>query len=214
VFLVRHGAVATGNRRSYVGQVERPLSEEGIRQVLRLRVMLDHVPFARACSSDLSRSLRTAETIAEGRGIGVQVCRGLREISLGEWDGCSFAEVARRFPAEFKARGEDLEHWRPPGGESFGDLRDRILPHYHNLVESSPGDLLIVGHAGVNRVILCELLGIPLANLFRVGQDYGCLNVISCGRSGCRIQLLNYTPWGMPAGLDTDPGLMELAMAD
>jgi probable phosphoglycerate mutase len=214
VFLVRHGAVATVHGRTYVGQAERPLTEEGLRQVLRLRVMLENAPIANIYCSDLSRSMRTAEIVAEDRAIGIRVCRDLREINLGAWEGRSFAEIARRFPDEFKARGEDLVHWRPPDGESFGDLRARVLPLFHSLLESSHGNLLIAGHAGVNRVILCDALGIPLANLFRIGQDYGCLNAIGYGSSGCRIQLLNYTPWGMPAEVGADHAVRELMMAE
>jgi len=214
VFLVRHGAVAAGRGRTYIGQAERPLSEEGIRQALRLRVMLEHAAIATVCCSDLSRSIRTAEILAEDRAVEMRAYRELREIDLGAWDGRSFAEITRRFPADFKARGEDLEHWRPPGGESFGDLRDRILPLFRDLLESSPGNLLLVGHAGVNRVILCETLGIPLANVFQIGQDYGCLNVIGVGSLGCRIQLLNYTPWGMPAGVESEHATGTLALAD
>jgi alpha-ribazole phosphatase len=212
VFLVRHGAVATRPGRTYIGQAERPLSEEGVRQVLRLRVMLEHTSITGVCCSDLGRSIKTAELLTEGAGPDVQVFPELREISLGEWEGRSFAEITRRFPADFKARGEDLQHWRPPGGESFDDLSARVLPAFRNLLARSSGNLLIAGHAGVNRVILCEALGIPLANLFRIGQDYGCLNAIGYGSAGCRVQLLNYTPWGVQAPIEADRP-HELAVA-
>jgi len=214
VYLIRHGAIASVHGRTYVGQAEKPLSAEGVRQVLRLRLMLEHAPISKIICSGISRAVRTAEILAAERGIAPQVCPALREISLGEWEGRSFAEIMRRFPEEFKARGADLVHWRPPAGESFGDLRDRVAPAFEELLKSTPDDLLIVAHAGVNRVILCEALGIPLANLFRIGQDYGCLNVIEYGSAGCRLQLLNYTPWGMPApqgGKSIDQVLMAVS---
>ena len=52
-------------------------------------------------------------------------------------------------------------------------------------------DLLLVCHAGVNRVILCHLLGMPLANLFRIGQDSGCLNIIEKNRQGFQVAAMN-----------------------
>jgi len=213
IYLVRHAAIPAPRGRTYVGQAERPLSEEGMRQALRLRLLLKDVAVEEIVCSGISRSMHTAEILREGRDVGIRVCESFREISLGAWEGRSFAEITRRFPAEFKARGEDLEHWRPPRGESFGDLRDRVLPAYRSLLASTAGDLLIAGHAGVNRVIVCEAMGIPLANLFRIGQDYGCLNVIDYGHSGCRVQLLNYTPWGLPAAEDAAATRPEFAMA-
>ena len=212
VFLLRHGAVSSNHGRTYIGQVEKPLSEEGIRQALRLRVLLEHASIAAVFASDLERSRMTAEIVTEGRELEVRFRRELREIGLGDWEGRSFAEIAGRYPDEFRARGEDLERWRPPGGESFGDLRDRVLPCFRELLASFEGNLLIAGHAGVNRVILCEAMGMPLANLFRIGQDYGCLNAIECRDSGLRIQLMNYTPWSVTAGLETDQ-VREFAVA-
>ena len=130
------------------------------------------------------------------REIPLQVSAQLREISLGDWEGVSFREIANRFPREFEARGMDLENWRPPGGESFGDCRARILPFLKSILAASTGNILLVGHAGVNRVILCEALGIPLRNVMNIGQDYGCVNLIEYSESRLRLHLLNYAPLG------------------
>ena len=88
------------------------------------------------------------------------------------------SEVRRLFPQEYDRRGADLAGYRPAGGESFADLSARVLPAFEEVVQQSGENLLIVGHAGVNRVILCHLLGMPLANLFRLEQEYGCLNIL------------------------------------
>ncbi|EGO65644.1 metal dependent phosphohydrolase [Acetonema longum DSM 6540] len=76
---------------------------------------------------------------------------------------------------------------------------------FHDILQSSAGHIAIAGHAGVNRLILCHVLGIPLANLFRIGQDYGCLNIIRSSGSGYQVQLVNVsagtdkkTTGGMP----------------
>jgi probable phosphoglycerate mutase len=184
-------------QRAYVGQLQCRLSEEGVRQALRLRVLFEHFSLSAVYASDLWRSMETASIIADGAVAGIQVHPELREISLGAWEGRSFAEIKRRFPRDYKARGEDLEHWRPPGGESFGDCRARAVPFIQQVMKKASGDVLVVGHAGVNRLILCEALGIPLANMFRIQQDYGCLNVISFDGERTNVRLVNYTPWGV-----------------
>nr|MBC8393812.1 histidine phosphatase family protein [Deltaproteobacteria bacterium] len=56
------------------------------------------------------------------------------------------------------------------------------------------GQVLIVAHAGVNRVILCHILGMPLANLFRLGQDYGGLNIIDGKNNSMYVKAMNVQP--------------------
>jgi len=49
----------------------------------------------------------------------------------------------------------------------------------------------MVCHAGVNRVILCSLLGMPLAHIFRLGQDPGRLNIIERRGKQFRVVAMN-----------------------
>jgi probable phosphoglycerate mutase len=87
-----------------------------------------------------------------------------------------------------------MENWRPPGGESFADCRVRVMEALRRILNCCQGNILVVGHAGVNRLILCDILGIPVANLHNIGQDYGCLNIIDYSGKHVRVNLLNYTP--------------------
>lgn len=194
LYLVRHGSIISVQGKAYIGQVEAPLSETGIEQAWALRKWLEPVSFSAVYCSDLSRSHRTAKIIVGNRVRAITVRPDLREICLGAWDGFSFKEIKSRYPEEFEARGKDLENWRPPGGESFADCRARVLPVLREILESAQGNVLLVGHAGVNRLILCDVLGIPVKNLFSLGQDYGCLNILEYEESLAQLRLLNYVP--------------------
>jgi probable phosphoglycerate mutase len=198
LYLVRHGALITDKRRRFVGQMDVPLSEEGIAQAHALHDRLKYSGIRQIYCSDLSRSRETAAIIAGGGEIPIVPLWDLREISLGLWEGCAMADIAARYPEAFQARGKDIENYRPQGGESFSDCRTRVLTALEEILAHSNGNTLIVGHAGVNRLILCEALGIPISNLFRIGQQYGCLNVLECGDSGYRVTLVNFTPGNMP----------------
>lgn len=194
LYLVRHGAIISVAGKAFIGQTEAPLSEEGVEQAWALRRWLADVPFTRIVSSDLSRSRRTAQIIAGRRAAHIEAIAAFREIHLGDWDGYSFREIRDRFPEEYAARGRDMENWRPPGGESFADLRGRVERALGEVLSGAQGNVLIVGHAGVNRLILCSALGMPVRNLHNIGQDYGCVNILEYAPGRTRVQLVNFTP--------------------
>lgn len=194
IYLLRHGAVEGHEERRFIGQFDLPLCENGLRQVRWWQKALADISFDRIFCSDLTRSCDTARIIAGTRERPIEIMPQLREIHLGEWEGLSVAEVRRRFPEEYERRGRNLSDYRLPGGESFNDLRKRIVPVFERIFSEMEGHILIVGHAGVNRTILCHLLGMPLENLFRLGQDYGSLNIIECNEGSLRVKSINIPP--------------------
>ncbi|MDR3763892.1 MAG: histidine phosphatase family protein [Acidobacteriota bacterium] len=195
LYLARHGAVISVNGKHYIGQIQAPLSERGVEQAWALRNWLEPVDFSHAYCSDLTRSERTARIVIGQRDLVLQPFPELREISLGDWEGVSFREIAQQHPEQYEARGRDLENWRPPGGESFADCRSRVLPMLRRILDNSYGNVILVGHAGVNRLILCDALGLPVQNLMNIRQDYGCVNMIEYGEGRQRLHLLNYSPY-------------------
>jgi probable phosphoglycerate mutase len=54
--------------------------------------------------------------------------------------------------------------------------------------------MIIVGHAGVNRILLCQALGKSMNELFHIEQDYGCLNLIRYADFAFELEILNETP--------------------
>lgn len=115
----------------------------------------------------------------------------LREIDLGSWEGLPFDEVKARLPKAYDRRGRDPVQYRPPKGESFEDLRQRVIPFFEDLLGQARENILFVGHAGVNRVLLCHLLGLPPQHLFRIGQDPSGLSIVERKGAWWRVVLLN-----------------------
>jgi len=190
--LIRHGLISVDAEDRFLGADDAPMSPAGEAQihglVTRLRPRV--APEAIYCS-DLSRSLRTAELLASGPAVPIHVRPALREIDMGDWQGLLRREVAERLPEEYAARGRDIANFRPPRGESFADLAQRVLPCWREIVESEAQVVAIAGHAGVSRVILCHLLGAPLANLFRIAQRSACVNVVEWRRNGPVVTLID-----------------------
>jgi broad specificity phosphatase PhoE len=200
IFLMRHGAIIQQSPRRFIGQTDFPLTGEGRAQARLWQEALADVPFAAAISSDLSRCLETASIVLHGRDMAVRSEPRLREIQLGAWEGLTSDEVNARFPGAYTRRGHDLVGFRPEGGENFADVQARAVPALEDLAEID-GNVLVVAHGGVNRVLLCHALGMDLAHLFRLGQDYCRINVLTLAPDGWRVEAVNLAPlppWRFP----------------
>lgn len=194
IYLLRHGEIESDGAKRFIGRTDPPLSTRGRNQARFWRDVFSETAFAGIFCSDLVRSTDTARIISENRAESPQPLADLREIDLGEWDGLAMAEVRKQDPDAWRRRGEELAAFRPPGGESFMDLQARVLRVFDRIAEKNMGDVLIVAHAGVNRVLLCRLLSMDLAHLFRLEQDDACLNLIDTARRPFRTALMNLTP--------------------
>jgi probable phosphoglycerate mutase len=170
-----------------------PLSQEGWVQAENLRQYFRGIDLNVYCS-DLLRTRQTAEHIISGTARKAILRHELREISLGQWEGKLIADIRRLHPEEYRRRGENIAQYRPPGGESFEDCNARVVDAFHDIIETSVKDVLIISHAGVNRLLLCHILGLPVANLLRIAQDYGCINIVSDDKMYLQVKEMNMMP--------------------
>jgi alpha-ribazole phosphatase len=142
--------------------------------------------------SDLSRAIRSAGIIAETYGLTPVKIPGLRERSFGAWEGMTFTEIKEKFPAEFEAWALNPLRHSPVGGETTEEVKERVVKALDLLLRNHEGDsIAVVAHGGVNRVILCHILGMPLENIFRIEQDYAAVNVIEFWEKYPVVKLIN-----------------------
>jgi len=154
-YFVRHGESAGNAARIFTGQTDSPLTDRGRRQAEAIADELAKVKFDRIVTSDLSRTRDTAATIAKRHRMPVEVFPELREIDVGDRTGTSFDEV-RGLP---NWSDDGFVAW--PGGETFDHVLNRVLGMIDRLTRESPGKtILVVGHGGVNRILLSHFLGV------------------------------------------------------
>jgi alpha-ribazole phosphatase len=177
IFLLRHGQIKGCSEKRYIGKTDIDLDNTGVLQAEYWRNQFSSIKLNTIYSSSLTRSKDTLEIIAENTEIITDTA--LNEINMGTWDGKTFAEIKTGHPEEFKKRGEIIDTFRPPKGESFYDLSCRALPFFENLGNKIQGNILVVTHAGVIRTFLSSILKIELKNLFQIKVSYGQLFVIS-----------------------------------
>jgi ribonuclease H / adenosylcobalamin/alpha-ribazole phosphatase len=169
--LLRHGETAhtVAKRFSGSGGLDPELSAEGERQVAAVAARLAAAGGVDAViSSPLRRTRQTADAVAAGLGLEVREVDGFRECAFGEWDGLTFAEVREGWP-------ELLGSWlgdatvRPPGGESFDDVRRRVRPARDQLLARFPErTVLVVTHVTPVKLLVREALGAPMTALYRM----------------------------------------------
>ena len=154
-YFVRHGESEANAARRFAGQSDSPLTDKGRQQAEAVADELAKVRFDRVVSSDLSRTRDTAEVIAKRQGVPVEVVPDLREIDVGERTGKPFDEV-RGLP---EWRDDGFVAW--PGGETLEQVLARSLGAIDGLARENPGKTIcVVGHGGVNRILLSHYLGI------------------------------------------------------
>jgi alpha-ribazole phosphatase len=176
IFLVRHGQIDYGSAKRYIGITDLPLSDAGIGQARRLKEYFSGLEIEKAYTSPLKRCLQTSEILLEGRNIGMVILEAFKEINMGEWENRTIDSIKDQFREMYEARGANMDAFIPPGGESFEQLQKRVMPVFETIAENTAGNILMISHAGVNRVILSKLFDFPLKELLKINQPYGCIN--------------------------------------
>lgn len=178
IYLIRHGEIAGAKPRRFIGRTDLSMTDRGRKQITRTAEFLAWKNICRIICSPLKRCQESAAILDKYLQLGIETEENFTEIDLGSWEGLTVNEVQKQFTGQYEERGKDIVHFKPQNGESFKDLSDRVWPAFSSLDLSDGKRIAIVAHSGVNRVILCRLLGMPLAHLFRFDQSYGCCNTI------------------------------------
>ena len=216
LYLIRHGETEGSETKRYKGSIDVPLSENGIAQVKKTSAFVaDHVRNT-ACSrhmsylsdihgtspaadmlkavytSDLGRAIKSGEIVAAPHGVVPVQVTELRERNFGIWEGMSFTEIKEQYPDEFNDWAGNPLKYSPVGGESTLEVKERVVSALERILSGHAGDSIsIIAHGGVNRIMLCHILGMPFENIFRIEQDYAAVNVIEFWDRYPVIKLIN-----------------------
>ena len=163
--LIRHGEPVGGRR--YRGQIDDPLSDKGWQQMRD--AVADHHPWQQVISSTLSRCAEFAGEVAQRHALPLQLDARLMEIGFGSWEGRTAEELMENDAETLRNFWSDPVNHRPEGAEALTDFRDRITSAWDDILTQHGGKhLLIVGHAGMMRMIIRHVLDMPLERMFRI----------------------------------------------
>jgi probable phosphoglycerate mutase len=187
--IVRHGETAWNAQHRVQGQLDIPLNEIGLRQAQALGAALREERFDAIYSSDLARARQTAQPISNLLSMKILVEKNLRERHYGIFERLTYAEVREKFPedyARFEARDPDYAFRT---GESLKDFSARSISIVTRIVNSHPGqNLLVFTHGGVLDKLYRHITGLPLSAGRNFGIPNAGLNRIEITAEGWQIR--------------------------
>jgi broad specificity phosphatase PhoE len=173
--LLRHGQTPMSVQKRYAGRTDVPLTDAGLAQAAAAAKRLASARIDAIVASPLRRAVQTAEAVAAVTGLPVTTDGGFRETDFGDWDGLTFAEVRERWPAEMAAWLADPQV-APPGGESFAEVSERVIPALARVLDGRAGQrILVVSHVTPIKTLVAAALLAPPAALFRMHLDVAAL---------------------------------------
>jgi alpha-ribazole phosphatase/probable phosphoglycerate mutase len=179
LYLLRHGETQSNIEQRYQGQGNSPLSELGIEESTELSKALQSEPIKAFYSSDLTRAHETAKIVAEPHGLQVKKLPGMKERFYGEWENLTFDEIKKKYPEIYETWLMDPAKAKIPGSETLEELQSRGVETIESTIKNHDGETIcIVGHGGINRMILFHYMNLDLNNFWRIRQDNCCLNII------------------------------------
>ncbi len=194
VILVRHGETSFNAEGRVQGHIDvSTLTQKGMADARSVGQALLGIPIQAFYHSPLQRARQTAQAIekvlAKENAVIAQPTMNpnLIEISLPLWEGLLFDEVKAKFPEAYLAWHKAphlLQMDDPDGAPPFFPVQslfaqaqrlwDEVLPAHPDQT------VLLVGHSGINRSLICTALGLPSERYQTIQQ------------ANCNISILNF----------------------
>lgn len=183
LWLVRHGETTWNREKRFCGHSDIALTPLGDIQAQWVSEQLVKRSIVGLYASDLQRAQQTAERIVRKRAapLIIQSSSAWRELSFGVWEGLTYNQIVNGFPdrLDFFSAPTQVS---PPAGETLIALIERVQGAFMQLIQDSvtlpEGDLVLVSHQGVLRVLTCWLLGMPLEHYWQLRFDHGSLSAL------------------------------------
>jgi broad specificity phosphatase PhoE len=188
LYFVRHGETDFNVVHRLQGRFETSINRSGRDQARHCAGLLidlfaregrEAADFAYACSP-LKRARETMEILRTTLGLdpaGYAVDERLAEISYGEWEGSTLPEISARDPQLLARREQDKWGFRPPGGESYRDVAERVASWYAAVSR----DTVIAAHGGIARALMANFGVLPEEEATFAEVSHGAVYVFADG---------------------------------
>jgi probable phosphoglycerate mutase len=162
LYLLRHGETEFSRGDRFCGDIDAPLTRAGVRMGELFAECYGDLPWRAVVTSTRRRTVATAQPLAALAGLAIRRDPRLDEMFFGAWQGLTKREAAARDPGRYSRWRQDPTIG-PPAGESPFEVSARAVAAIDDLrARYVTGNVLVVSHKTVLRVLLCRLLNIDL----------------------------------------------------
>lgn len=183
VFLIRHAEKERGDYYNpHLRHQDEPISARGRQQAEELCSYFDGKAVSSIYISGYQRTRETAAPLAERMGLEPITDERLNEIDNGVLDSLRDEEVQARFPDVWQAFQDKSADFRFPGGETGVEARDRAASLLEEKRQENVGDVVIICHEGLIRILMCYFMGLPVYDRWNFHVDFcGITEVVAGG---------------------------------
>jgi len=201
ILLIRHGHTEATELGLLYSDAKMPLTAKGNKQSRSAaKWAVDFKPDVIVTGSAV-RVAQAAEPLAELTGLKPVVVKGFEEWHVGEWEGRTYLDIKKNDPDQYHAWSADPVNNAPPGGESIGDLVQRIGKSLHHLIlndEFAGKKIAMVTHSGIIRSIIVQALDMPVSNFWRIAVPTGSISRVNFSKNFATLQFSGLVPESKP----------------
>ena len=179
LLIIRHGQTAWNVEHRLPGQLPGiPLNDTGRQQAARLTDALSALPISAIISSPLERAYDTAEIIAKGRELNIQLEPNLMDTNIGPWAGKIIEDLTKSDPAWKEYVKDPMV--APEGVETFLQVQQRSVAALERWrkQENTGAYPTFVAHADVVKLIIAHYTGLEARRAGSLFIDNASVSII------------------------------------
>ena len=192
IYLVRHCESEGNKSRIFQGQHNTDISEKGAKQLTFLANRFKDADLDKIYASRLTRAHKTAQAVADIKGLNVITDNHFIEINLGNLDGKPWDFIFDNNPDLKQAWYYEPHNFAPPGGESMLEVYDRAKNGINQIInnpENENKSILIATHGCLLRCLLCYVMFDDITRLIEVpGSSNTGVTLLLCDENGIKIE--------------------------
>lgn len=167
LLFIRHGETDWNKNRKIQGSQDIQLNETGLTQA---KILADKITQyvtnnTGYFTSYQKRACQTAEEIGKKLSTTINILKGIHEVDFGLWEGLTLKEIESLYPNEFDEWSNNRRYTRPPQGESYQDMLERVNQALLYVSKSDLDTAVIITHGGVIMSLQCLINNTPFENM-------------------------------------------------
>jgi broad specificity phosphatase PhoE len=191
-YLVRHADKAKGDYfNPRLRHNDQPVSTFGRKQASKIKKYLHKLSIKSIYVSEYIRTEQTARPLGRKLKIVPIADYRLNEIDNGIIDKLSDDEMREKYPEVWAAFQDRDSDFRWPEGETGLEAQERIVSFIIEHINQE-GNILIIAHDGIIRILVCYVLGLPVYRRFSFQVDTASITEIEWDTAKSRWKLIRF----------------------